>query len=191
MVNGGPIVQPVTRPRSRFAFFFVLLALSLFLSPRPSLADEQTLSVGYGLAALNDTRQVGHLWDNLYYDFGQLSYGYEKTVSGKFNVILEPYAVYVNRPVMGADFGLMLNGRYYFGSKNDRGFFLTGGGGGVYTTVKFTEQGTHTMFVLDGGLGYRWHRPFVDVRFRHYSNAGLSHPNRSIDAVVTSVGYAF
>ena len=34
-------------------------------------------------------------------------------------------------------------------------------------------------------------RLFVEARFRHYSNAGLAHPNRSVDATVASVGYAF
>lgn len=140
---------------------------------------------------LNNTRQVGHLWDNDYCDFGQIAYGYEKTLSGKFNLLLEPYVAVVNRPASGVDLGFTVNGRYYFGRMNHRGFFATGGGGDVYTTVKFKEQGIHDLFVLHGGLGYKWERLFVEAGFRHYSNAGLAHPNRSVDAAIVSVGCAF
>ena len=179
------------KTRSCSLALFLLLACSLSFLPCTVLADQQTISVGYGLGILNDTRQVGHLWDNKYYDFGQIAYGYEKTISGKFNVLLEPYAAAVNRPESGLDLGFIVNGRYYFGQMNHHGFFATVGGGGAYTTIKFEEQGTHDVFVLNGGLGYEWKRLFVEARFRHYSNAGLAHPNRSVDATVAGVGYAF
>ena len=122
----------------------LFLALSLPLLPSTVLADQQTLSAGYGLGILNNNRQIGHLWDNEYYDFGQIAYGYEKTLSGKFNILLEPYIAVVNRPESGLDLGFTVNGRYYFGRMNHRGFFATVGGGGAYTTVKFegTQWGT-------------------------------------------------
>jgi hypothetical protein len=179
------------KTHSCFLALLLLLAFSLPFLPCTVFADQQTISVGYGIGVFNNTRQVGHLWDNDYYDFGQVTYGYEKTLSGKFNLLLEPYAAYVNRPENGLDVGFTVNGRYYFGPMNHRGFFATVGGGGAYTTVKFEEQGTHGLFVLHGGLGYKWERLLVEARFRHYSNAGLAHPNRSVDAAIVSVGCAF
>ena len=74
-------------------------------SSRQSLSDKVWVF-------LTNTRQVGHLWDNKYYDFGQIAYGYEKTISGKFNILLEPYAAAVNRPESGLDLGFPVNGRY-------------------------------------------------------------------------------
>jgi hypothetical protein len=179
--------------KARLCFLTMLLLLIFFL-PLFSctvLADQQTISLGYGLGVLNNTRQVGHLWGNDYYDFGQIAYGYEKTLSGKFNLLIEPFVSIVNRPKTGLDFGLTLNGRYYFGPVNHRGFFATVGGGGVYTSIKFREQGTHGLFVLHGGVGYKWERLFVEGRFRHYSNASLAHPNRSVNATIVSTGYTF
>jgi hypothetical protein len=179
--------------KARLCFFTMLLLLMFFL-PLFSctvLADQQTISLGYGLGVLNNTRQVGHLWGNDYYDFGQIAYGYEKTLSGEFNLLIEPFVSIVNRPETGLDFGLTLNGRYYFGPANHRGFFATVGGGGVYTSIKFHEQGTHGLFVLHGGVGYKWERLLVEGRFRHYSNASLAHPNRSVNAAIVSAGYTF
>jgi hypothetical protein len=169
----------------------LLLASSCALLPCVALADQQTIAVGYGFAVLDNNRQVGHLWGNDYYDFGQIAYGWEKTLSGTFNLLLEPYAAYVNRPETGLDLGFTVNGRYYFGPTNHRGFFATVGAGGAYTTIKFEEQGTHDLFVLHGGLGYKWEKLFVEARFRHYSNGGFSHPNRSVDTALVSVGRAF
>jgi hypothetical protein len=183
----------IVQAKVRLCFITMLLFLTFLLAPRPCtvLADQQTISLGYGLGVLNNTRQVGHLRGNDYYDFGQIAYGYEKTLSGKFSLLIEPFVSIVNRPKTGLDFGLTLNGRYYFGPVNHRGFFATAGGGGACTSIKFHEQGTHGLFVLHGGVGYKWERLLVEGRFRHYSNAGLAHPNRSVNATVVSAGYAF
>jgi hypothetical protein len=176
------------KTRSCFPVLFLLLAFSL---SNTVLADQQTVSVGYGLGMLNNTRQAGHLWDNHYYDFGQIVYGYERTLSRKFNLLLEPYISVVNRPDNGLDLGLTINGRYYLGQTNHRGLFATVGGGGAYTSIKFEEQGTHGLFILHGGLGHQGERILVEARFRHYSNGGFAHPNRSVDATIVSVGYVF
>ena len=105
--------------------------------------------------------------------------------------LVEPFVSVVNRPESGIDFGLTVNGRYYFGPVNHSGLFATVGGGGVYTSIKFHEQGTHGLFVLHCGLGYKWERLLVEGRFRHYSNASLAHPNRSVNATIVSAGYTF
>ena len=182
------------KTQTRSCLFLALFSFiaSFFVSPVcVARADQQTIFVGYGIGIFNNNQQIGHLWHNDYYDFTQISYGYEKTLSGKFNLIVEPFAAIVNRPVSGVDAGFTVGGRYYFGEKNHRGLFTTVSGGGAYTSVKFEEQGTHDLFILAGGLGYKWEKLFVDARFRHYSNSGLSHPNMSVNAVIVGMGYAF
>ena len=174
-----------------FLAFLLLAAFSVLLVPCGALADQQTISIGYGLGTLNNSSKIGHLDSGDYYDFAQITYGYEKTISGKFNLVLEPYVAVVNRPDAGVDVGLAVGGRYYFGGKNHRGFFATVSGGGAYTSVKFEDQGTHGLFILQGGAGYKWEKLFVEAKFRHYSNGGLSHPNRSVNATIVGVGYAF
>lgn len=44
---------------------------------------------------------------------------------------------------------------------------------------------------MEGGIGYRYARFFIENRFRHYSNGGTTSPNRSVDADVLSVGVYF
>jgi hypothetical protein len=118
-------------------------------------------------------------------------YCYERTLSRKFNVLLEPYVAVVNRPERGLDLGLTLNGRYYLGETNHKGFFVTFGGGSAYTSIKLEEQGTHGLFMLHGGLGHQWEWILLEAKFQHYSNGGLARPNRSINATPVSVGYVF
>lgn len=177
---------------TRTCFFAIVLLTVFFLPlfPCTVLADQQTISVGYGLGTLSNGK-IGHLQSGDYYDYGQITYGYEKTISGKFNLLVEPFAAFVNRPDTGLDVGVAVGGRYYFGEKNHRGFFATISGGGAYTTVKFEDQGTHCLFVLQGGIGYKWEKLFVEARFKHYSNGGFSSPNRSLNSTMVGVGCAF
>ncbi|HEX2965033.1 MAG TPA: acyloxyacyl hydrolase [Syntrophorhabdaceae bacterium] len=171
-------------PMVAFLLFTAVIGVNCF-------ADQQTISIGYGLGMLNNNRQVGHLWCNDYYDFGVLTYAYEKSMTSKFNVTAEPFLSYVNRPQKGLDVGLTLNAKYYFMSSTNKGPFASIGGGGVYTTIGFKDQGTHGLFILQGGAGYAWEHLFLEARFRHYSNSSLAHPNRSVNATIMSIGYAF
>ncbi|HEY3278013.1 MAG TPA: hypothetical protein VGJ94_15450, partial [Syntrophorhabdaceae bacterium] len=133
-----------------FSSITILLALLLCLAvySAPCHAEQQTLSVGYGLGIFNNSSQIGHLWRNDYYDFAQVAYGIEKQLRGKFNLLAEPFVAYVNRPNAGVDVGLSLNGKYYLGETNHRGFFFVVGAGVAYTSVKFEEQGTHFLGIL-------------------------------------------
>jgi hypothetical protein len=171
--------------------FLLLTVFALSFFPSPVLGDQQAISIGYGLAALNESSDLGHLREDDYYDFAQITYSYEKALSGKFNLVVEPFVSIVNRPTSGLDIGVAIGGRYYFGEKNYQGLFATISAGGVYTSVDFEEQGTHGLFVLQGGIGYKWEKLFVEGKFRHYSNGGLSHPNKSINATILGVGFTF
>jgi len=171
-------------------FLFAAFTLSFF--PFPAIADQQAISIGYGLAAYNNhSSDLGHVRNGDYYDFALITYSYEKLLSGTFNLVVEPYVGIVNRPASGLDIGVTIGGRYYFGQMNYRGLFATISAGGVYTTVDFEEQGTHGLFVLQGGIGYKWEKLFVESKFRHYSNGGLASPNRSINAGIVGLGFTF
>jgi hypothetical protein len=86
----------------------------------------------------------------------------------------------------GMDIGLDLFFRYY-----PKKLFFSLGGGGTYTRIQFIEQTHHYLFILQGGMGYRWKNFFIEDRFRHYSNAGLASPNHSINGNILSIGILF
>jgi len=174
-----------------FCTSLLFVAFFAWFDPCNALADQQEISAGYGLATFNKGADLGHLRGGDYYDFAQVAYGYEITLTGTLNLLVEPFVAVVNRPTSGLDGGLTVNGRYYFGEKNHRGFFATVGAGGAYTSVAFEEQGTHGLFILQGGVGYKWERLFLEGRFRHYSNGGLASPNESVNASMVSIGFAF
>lgn len=127
--------------RSRFLILVLLLVIPLSFLPSTALADQQEISVGYGLGTLNKNADPGHLHSGDYYDFVQIAYGYEKLLSGKFNILVEPFVAIVNRPQSGLDGGLTLNGRCHFGQENYTGLFVTAGFGGAHTSVDFEDHG--------------------------------------------------
>jgi hypothetical protein len=170
----------------------IILILGFLIFPFTGHADQQGFSVGYGFGLLNKSMEFGRLrGTNGYYDFAQFTYAYEKNLAGTVNLLLEPFLAVINRPDNGLDTGLGVSGKYYFGKKNHEGLFLTLGTGASYTTVAFQEQGTHLLFILQGGIGYQWQHFYIENRFRHYSNGGLSSPNRSVNANIVNVGWFF
>jgi hypothetical protein len=97
----------------------------------------------------------------------------------------------VIEPKDGLDVGLGLSLKFYPFNEKRKGLFFVAGTGAAYTTVKFEEQGTHGVFILQGGFGYQWNKIFVESRLRHYSNAGLAHPNRSVNSNIFLIGTRF
>ncbi len=61
----------------------------------------------------------------------------------------------------------------------------------AYTSIGFKEQGTHLLFILQGGVGYRYKSFFVEDRVRHYSNGGTARPNWSVNSNILSIGTNF
>jgi Lipid A 3-O-deacylase (PagL) len=169
-----------------------LICLFFLLNPISSFSAEQGLSAGYGFAFLNPGKRTGHLQDSKQYDFFQLTYTYERDTGLKNLAILaEPWAAYVNRPADGADVGFNLGIKYYL-TKNERWRpFVTAGVGIAYTTIRFEEQGTHLLFALQAGVGFRYKNFFIEDRMRHYSNGQTAYPNRSVHANIIAVGYYF
>jgi hypothetical protein len=58
----------------------------------------------------------------------------------------------------------------------------------AYTTIGFKEQGTRLLFILEGGVGYKFKNFYVEDRLCHYSNAGTARPNWSVNANILSLG---
>ena len=169
-----------------------ILVIVLFAAPFEGLCGENGFSLGYGFAAFNNQRATGEVEGKKHYNFIQAVYVYERPFSTKeLALLVEPYAAYVNKPNSGADAGLGLGIKYYPARTDKGGFYMMAGTGMAYTSIGFQEQGTHLLFILLGGLGYRYKNLFIEDRFRHYSNGGTASPNWSVNANIISLGTYF
>ncbi len=148
------------------------------------------LSVGYGFGFLNEGMRGIQTRDGNY-DYLQVRYLYERSLSEKTNLALEPFVTYLNRPEDNLEGGVFLLLRAYPKGTGKEGFYLTGGGGPMYTGWAYSGQGSHLLFGLTAGVGYRWKQYFLEERFVHYSNGGTASPNRSLNSSVFSVGVYF
>jgi len=159
----------------------------------PAQASGQKIhgfSFGYGFGFLSTGKTIGQIEEG-HYDFVQFTYQYENPLSEVLGLVIEPFASYTIDPKEGVDAGITLSLKYNFHKKNQNGFFLNLGGGGAYTSINFKEQGTHFLFILHTGLGYKWNNFFIENRFKHYSNADTASPNRSINSNIVMVGMNF
>jgi hypothetical protein len=174
-------------------FLIALLSVVCVAIPIAGPAFDQGISLGYGLAAFNNQKHLGRIEGGREYDFFQVNYLLERPFRDfrPLAVFVEPFAAYVNRPYDGVDMGFYTGLKYRFLNTGKSSFFFTAGTGLAYTTTGFKEQGTHLNFTLEGGVGYRYERFFIENRFRHYSNGGTASPNWSVNANVLSVGVYF
>jgi hypothetical protein len=164
----------------------------LFLTSATVLHAEQALSLGYGMALYNTEKHLGRLEGGNYYDFIRGAYLYERPLLEKrLSLAIEPFGSYVNRPASGAEGGLGVGLMYYPFRRGDDGFFISGGPGLAYTSIHFQEQGTHLLFIVQGGFGYRYKNFFVENRIRHYSNASTARPNWSVNSNILSIGFYY
>lgn len=168
----------------------LLFALLILLFPAPALAERNGMALGYGFGFLNPEQKFGHI-EKGSYNFVHLTFFHLSRVVGRVDLVLEPFLAYVLEPEEGLDFGLNIWGRYNFPLRAGRNFYLQLGLGAVHTTVDLREQGTRSMFILQGGFGFQWKNFFLENRFRHYSNGGLVFPNRSVHANIISLGLNF
>jgi len=175
-------------------FLVLTIAGLVFLFPAiPPVsvsAQSHSVSVGYGFGVFSDGRITGHIEEGRY-DFLNFAYQYERSLSQVLGLVIEPFASYTIKPKDGVDAGVTLSLKYKFHTKESNGFFLTFGGGSAYTSINFKEQGTHLLFIIQAGVGYKWKNYFIESRFKHYSNADTAHPNRSINSNIVMVGMVF
>jgi len=175
-------------------FLVLTIAGLVFLFPAiPPVsvsAQSHSVSVGYGFGVFSDGRITGHIEEGRY-DFLNFAYQYERSLSQVLGLVIEPFASYTIKPKDGVDAGVTLSLKYKFHTKDSNGFFLTFGGGSAYTSINFKEQGTHLLFIIQAGVGYKWKNYFIESRFKHYSNAATAHPNKSINSNIVTVGMVF
>ena len=165
------------------SFYFALLPVS-------ASAQSHSVSVGYGIGVFSNDKIIGHIEEGRY-DFINFAYQYERSLSQVLGLVVEPFASYTMNPKDGIDAGITLSLKYKFHKQESNGFFLTFGGGSAYTSINFKEQGTHFLFIIQSGVGYKWKNFFVENRIRHYSNGGTANPNRSINSNIIMVGMNF
>ena len=176
----------------RKRLFMIVAFAAVFLCPFCCDSDDNAITASYGFGIFNRDADFGKLrgQDQQYY-FYQLAYSREKTLARSLCLLAEPFVAYVSYPNSGLDAGMTASLKYYFGKDYKNSFFATLGAGAAYTTIKFEEQGTHFLFILQGGIGYRWNKYFIENRFRHYSNGGTESPNRSVNANIVNIGVHF
>ena len=152
-------------------------------------AAENAMSVGYGFGIASQS-EPGFIQDGHAYHYTTFSYLYEKPFTPAIALALGPYVNVVSEPQNGADGGLNLFLKAYLPefSPHNR-LYITVGTGGAYTSIRFPEQGTHGLFILQGGIGFRSGRFYVEDRFHHYSNGGLASPNRSVNSDLCKAGW--
>jgi hypothetical protein len=170
-------------------FTFAASLLFLYLIFFTSCHAESAISLGYGFGAWN-AQGAGRVEHKAPYDYATFSYLYEKLITSSISLVLEPYLGVVNRPHDGIDAGFYLYGKWYFTDISpSKWFYATFGTGAAYTSMNFHEQGTHGLFVIQAGIGYRSGRFFIEDRLHHYSNGGLAKPNRSVNSNLIKIGY--
>jgi hypothetical protein len=173
-----------------FSIGLVCFFLLFMLIPISVSAQPHSVSIGYGFGLFSSSRGVGYI-EGGHYDFIQCAYQYERSLSEILGLLVEPFASYTFSPRDGVDGGITLSLKYNLFKKQQNGFFLTAGGGAAYTSIKFEEQGTHLLFIIQGGIGYTWNDFFIENRFKHYSNANTASPNRAINSNLIMVGMYF
>jgi hypothetical protein len=152
---------------------------------------EQAVSAGYGFGVWNGGG-TGYVENKLPYDYATFSYLYEKPFIPQFAFVVEPFCNLINRPNDGVDIGFNVYFKAYLPEvRPQQRFYLAAGAGAAYTSIAFREQGTHGLFILQGALGYRHDRFFIEDRFHHYSNGNFARPNRSVNSNTIKVGYYF
>lgn len=159
-----------------------ILFIFCILLPQNCYAQNNSFYLGYGFGIT----KLGKIEGDRSYNFFQAAYSHEFPIIKDFFLVGEPFLAFLNEPEKGMDIGLGLFFRYYL-----KDLFFSLGGGGAYTSVHFQEQTHHYLFILQGGIGYKWKNFFIEDRFRHYSNAGLASPNHSVNANILSIGILF
>jgi len=177
-----------------FRTILVVLCFPVFLCVSAAVCPaENALSVGYGLGLFNEGASAGHLGDDgRSYDYALVSFLHERPLTEHVAWVVEPFVKVVNRPENGIDVGFSVSLRGYLPElAPGHRLYLAAGAGAVYTSINFEEQGTHGLFVLVGGIGYRTGRVFVEAQFQHYSNGGLANPNHSVNSGLLRAGWYF
>lgn len=173
-----------------FSTLLLIVLLTITLA-HSAISAEHAVTVGYGFGFLNVHKRSLRIEGGRNYDFFQGSYLYERPSHyPKVAVVFEPFGAYINRPNDGVDVGLN-SGLKWYPFEAGKGFYVSPQVGIAYTTIKFKEQGTHLLFILQATFGYRYKNFFIEDRFKHYSNGATADPNRSVHSNIIVLGTYF
>ena len=161
--------------------------------PVSSYGQNNGLGIGYGVGALNPHESPGNIPHDQGYEFLQVFYFHQFSLFKNAYFVLEPFVAYTYRAFYGTDVGLNLYLKYNFWNWNSskNSLYATLGTGGVITSIHFTDQASHELFILQAGAGFKWDRLFIEGRYRHYSNGGFAVPNTGPNALLLNMGFYF
>ena len=167
-----------------------LIAIFLIF-PAVAFSGDNSYSFDFGLGIFNKGKPTRTV-ESGPHSFIQAVYLYEKPFSAReLASLVEPSGVNANRQDDGSNTGFDLSLKYYPFRADRRGFYLTAGPGMTYTTLGLKEQGGQLLFVVQGGIGYRYGSFFLEDKLRHYSNGTSGSPNWSMSTNILSIGGNF
>ncbi len=95
--------------------------------------------------------------------------------------------------VVAASFSPVLVYEFKHGAKTFKPYVELGLGAALLSDTRIDRRNLSSNSVFESrlGVGMRSDRLDVNLRFMHYSNAGLSEPNDGLSMLMVSLGYAF
>jgi hypothetical protein len=171
--------------------FGLFVVVALMFPPGAFCGDHGFFS-GLSLGNLGQGKSAGKFEPGRPYSFVQAVYVYETPLSSKeLAFLIEPFSARPEQPTTGLDLGLNLGLKYYPLRQDTGGLYLTAGPGVAYTTIGLREQGNQFLFVVQGGVGYKYKNFFVEDKVRYFSKGTTATPDWSLSANVLSLGAKF
>jgi len=193
----------------------VFLAVFILSAPafarddqRPEYLKELGVLVGYGDTSVRDKNdyralpvilRVGVDMDKMelgicdWIEKGAALFGREWELKGYTEFLLEPFLSYVPSPDDNFEGGFVIAIKFAYPLTEKFHPYAFGGGGVMYITQHLREQSTQYNFTPQLGAGFSYFfKPGwalnAEYRYRHFSNAGLKHPNDGINIDMVLVG---
>jgi len=186
----------------------ITLALGIFLTPSPTLAEtsvttaasECALLTGYGIThrGFGATRTQVQTWDVIarYGRFLSDEVGKGSWYQGRHELLVElPYHMAVDHDARSMVGGYLL-GSWKFTGLEGISPYVFAGGGILYVDLGLPTMGSKLDFSYQGGTGVQYfvHKDtalMAEYRYHHISNAGTAAPNEPLNSSKFLVGVTF
>lgn len=175
----------------------VLMSLPSQVRAEGLYVDEIGFGSGYAWGKMKfteATNRVVPIFVRVGFDMNSV-FGMQNS-AGTLQLALEPFCNPVVDPESGVETGLTVLLRYLHPVAPSVKLVAEVGSGPMYLSIDSNEQGNGGFnFLNQFGLGARFDLSDHDAltlgyRFRHISNAGISHPNRGINTNAVVVSYS-
>ncbi len=152
---------------------------------------------GWGKGSLNkevDDYEILHL--GLRFGFDASGKFLKVKSPDMFEFMVEPFINPVLNPDSNVEVGCGLLLKYAHSINSCFSPYIEAGTGAVYTTQDVEQQATRWNFLAQCGFGLHYFfreaaSLNVGYRFRHFSNAGIKHPNGGVDVHSLLIGFSF